>query len=321
MRHKLPFRIAAAGVILTIGLSACDGAHRGTQGASAAHPMSASPWLGKPPGAAPADLGAREAPSPFLGFAAPSAVSDLPAPPPGVPDLRMNPVRMPTEWRANLAWNGHERLAHAQQSRGEEVQRLFHEAGVTFPPHDLLFRIFKQEREFEVWAGDPGASMKLVATYGICAASGDLGPKRAEGDMQVPEGYYKVGYYHPMSAYYLSAQVNYPNASDKVRGGPNPGGDILIHGNCASIGCVSMTDERIEEIYLIGWGAFMSGRPTSIEIFPSHDIDSLLADASRASNHAFWREIKPGLEAFDRTHRIPTVRVEADGRYVVTPSE
>lgn len=229
-------------------------------------------------------------------------------------------VRMPTDWLADLSWNGNERLAHAKRERSAVVQQLFEKAGATFPPHDVLYRVFKKERQFEVWAAGRGEPMKLIATYGICAASGELGPKRREGDMQVPEGFYKVGYFHPMSSYYLSAQVDYPNRSDKIRGGASPGGDILIHGRCASIGCISMTDERIEEIYLVGWAAFMNGGPTAIHIFPSRDMDALLEDPKYDEHHAFWREIKPGLDAFDASHRLPSIRIESDGRYVVTPS-
>ncbi len=311
--------------VATLGLTGCDGGRGSNHGASGAHPVSASSFVEGPSSHGIDGLrgngeSTRTA-SPLLGFPAPPSSAALPSRPLAAHASAGSEVRMPTEWRADLAWNGNQRLAHAKQSKGEEVSRLFREAAVSFPPHDLLFRIFKQEREFEVWAGDKDASMKLIATYGICAASGDLGPKRAEGDLQVPEGYYKVGYYHPMSAYYLSAQVTYPNVSDKIRGGANLGGDILIHGNCASIGCVSMTDERIEEIYLMGWGAFMNGQPTSIEIFPSRDIDALLANQSFAQNHDFWREIEPGLAAFDRTHRLPTVKVEADGRYVITAND
>ncbi len=227
---------------------------------------------------------------------------------------------MPTDWLADLKWNGAQRVAHAKSAKGEVVKELFAKAGVTFPAKDVLFRIFKDVGEFEVWAGDGTSELKHIATWGVCAASGVLGPKRREGDLQVPEGYYKVGYYHPMSSYYLSAQVNYPNASDKIRGGKSPGSDILIHGRCASIGCVSMTDERIEEIYLIGWGAFMQGRTTHIHLFPSRDFDALLADEKYAEHHAFWREIRPGLDAFDASHRLPAVEITKDGRYEITPA-
>lgn len=228
-------------------------------------------------------------------------------------------VRMPTEWQADLAWNGKQRLAHAKEAKESVVKALFEKAGVSYPPHNVLYRVFKQESELEVWAGDKDKPLALIATYGVCAASGVLGPKRREGDRQVPEGYYQVGYFHPMSSYYLSAQVNYPNKSDKLRGGPSPGSDILIHGKCASIGCVSMTDERIEEIYLVGWGAFMKGRPTAIHIFPARDFDALYKNPEYAEHHAFWREIEPGKRSFDDKHTLPKVTIDSTGRYLIEP--
>lgn len=296
--------------LLLLAACSCDAGRSPGQGSTVARWTAAPPMTSSAPAASSAAATASAAPERVALMA--SASAEPPAPPP-------RDVRMPTEWLADLSWNGQQRLGHAKTNKGEVVQKLFDDAGVTFPPHDLLFRVFKKERELELWAGDDGQPLKLIATYGVCAASGALGPKRNEGDLQVPEGYYKVGYYHPMSAYYLSAQVNYPNASDKVRGGPSPGSDILIHGRCASIGCVSMTDERIEEIYLVGWGAFMKGRPTNIHMFPARDFKPLYADPAYAQHHAFWREIEPGLVAFDKSHRLPDVRIEKDGRYVITP--
>ena len=229
-------------------------------------------------------------------------------------------MRAPTPWLADLSWSGTQRVAHAKAARQETVIGLFEKAGASWPPKDVLYRIFKQEREFEVWAGDGESALKLIGTYGICAASGDLGPKRKEGDYQVPEGFYKVGYFYPTSSYYLAAQVDYPNRSDKIRGDKTaPGSDILIHGRCASIGCVSMTDERVEEIYLVGWAGFMAGKPTHIHIFPGRKLSALASDPKYAQHHAFWKEIEPGMTAFDESHRIPSVTIEADGRYVVTP--
>jgi murein L,D-transpeptidase YafK len=228
-------------------------------------------------------------------------------------------LRMPTEWSGDLARSGPERVAHAKAARKETVLELFEQAGVTFPAKDVLFRVFKAERQLELWAGDGEHELSRIASYGICAASGDLGPKRNEGDRQVPEGFYEVSYYHPTSAYYLAAVINYPNASDKVRGGRKPGSDILIHGHCASIGCIAMTDERIEEIYLVGWSAFMLGQKTHVHIFPSRDFDGLLNDPRHEANHAFWRELRPGFEAFESTRRIPRIKVAKDGRYELLP--
>ncbi|MFO0555596.1 MAG: L,D-transpeptidase family protein [Polyangiaceae bacterium] len=230
-------------------------------------------------------------------------------------------VRMPTDWEADLSWGGTARVKHAIETKQAVVEQLFAKAGVPFPAVDLLFRIFKLERQFEVWAGDGKSEMKLIGTWGICAASGQLGPKRNEGDYQVPEGFYKVGYYYPSSSYYLAAEVDYPNASDKVRGGPKPGGEIMIHGNCVSVGCVAMTDERIEEIYVIGWSTGQKGRPTYIHIFPSRDLESLLSNAEYADMHEFWRELRPGFDVFEQTHRLPTISTEKDGRYVIKPAK
>ena len=46
--------------------------------------------------------------------------------------------------------------------------------------------------------------------------SGTTGPKRAEGDYQVPEGFYYINEFNPNSKYHLSLGLNYPNASDKI---------------------------------------------------------------------------------------------------------
>lgn len=225
-------------------------------------------------------------------------------------------VRGPTEWMADLRWSGSTRVAHATKARRGVVDRLFASAGVTFPARDLLFRIYKDEAQLEVWAGDGEAPLRRVATYGICAASGELGPKRAEGDLQVPEGFYHLGWFHPESAYYLSALVDYPNASDRVRGGAKPGGQIMLHGRCASIGCVAMTDERIEELYLMAWSTWRDrGKKTHVHMFPSRDWDAILDDPAHAAHHAFWREIRVGHDVFERTRHLPTVTIGKDGAY------
>jgi hypothetical protein len=234
------------------------------------------------------------------------------------PHDRSTDVRGPTEWHADRSWSGPARVAHAKNTKQEPVKALFGAAGVAFPAKELMFRVYKKEAQVEVWAGSGKDRMARVATYGICAASGELGPKRAEGDMQVPEGFYTLSYFHPESQYYLAALVDYPNLSDKIRGNRTPGGQILMHGSCASIGCISMTDERMEELYLMAWSTWRdSGARTHVHIFPSRDIDGLLADASLHEHHAFWRELDAGKRAFESSGHIPEITIERDGRYVV----
>src|ERR1043166_445139 len=92
----------------------------------------------------------------------------------------------------------------------------------------MFIRVFKEDKQLEVWLkGNDAKEYKLFKTYSICASSGELGPKRMQGDGQVPEGFYNVAAFNPYSSYYLSLGVSYPNASDKIIGKSNLGGDIM----------------------------------------------------------------------------------------------
>jgi hypothetical protein len=160
---------------------------------------------------------------------------------------------MPTSWNGDDSEPLAERGKLAVQRRRPVVEQLFDDADVKFPPAELLLRAFKAEKELEVWASSArGGEMTRVATYGICRISGELGPKRREGDLQVPEGFYRIDYFWPDPSFWLSAKVSYPNPLDKQLGGGAPGGDIMIHGDCASIGCISLSDERMEELWVMG---------------------------------------------------------------------
>jgi murein L,D-transpeptidase YafK len=227
-------------------------------------------------------------------------------------------LRAISAWHADPDAPPRRRVAEAERVARPIVLGLFADAGVSFPPSDVLFRVFKQEKELEVWAnGKRDEPMKRIATYEVCAMSGGPGPKRAEGDLQVPEGFYRIKYFWPDSSFYLSANVGYPNVSDRILGGPKPGSEIMIHGGCASIGCVAMSDERIQELWVMGTGALHAGRPVHVHMFPARDFAPLLEDASHAPHHAFWRNLREGLDAFESGRRIPAVTVDTRGRYVV----
>ena len=212
-----------------------------------------------------------------------------------------------------------ERDANAKATRTSTVQALFADAGVVFPPAELLFRTFKREKELEVWAAsEKGGAMTLVATYEVCRMSGDLGPKRGQGDMQVPEGFYTIQYYWYVSNYHLEMKVGYPNASDKVLGAKDPGGDIMIHGSCVSIGCIAMGDERVEELWVMAKAVHSDvpgGRRVSVHIFPSRDMKALLGDKRYERHWPFWTNIKDGLDRFEQTRRLSAVSVDWRGRY------
>ena len=115
----------------------------------------------------------------------------------------------------------------------------------------LRLQVFKNERRLEVHA--PGWKMPRV--YPMTGFSGTLGPKLKEGDGQIPEGVYGIEYLNPNSSFYLSMKVSYPNDADrrraKVDGRTNLGGDIMIHGTNATIGCVPIGDDAIEDVFYL----------------------------------------------------------------------
>jgi murein L,D-transpeptidase YafK len=132
---------------------------------------------------------------------------------------------------------------------------FFKTAGISYPPGQLAFLGFKSEKRIDVYAGNPGGSLKWIRNYPILAASGGLGPKYREGDLQVPEGLYGINFLNPNSLYHLSMRISYPNQVDRIQakreGRTNLGGDIMIHGRQVSIGCLAMGDEAAEDLFVL----------------------------------------------------------------------
>jgi murein L,D-transpeptidase YafK len=159
------------------------------------------------------------------------------------------------------------------EAYGEQVrQRLepaFAVAQVNYPPSEFTLIGLKGEKSLELWAPDKQGRQRLIKTYPILAASGRPGPKLREGDLQVPEGIYAIESLNPNSRFHLSLRVNYPNAEDRRRAREDArtqlGGDIMIHGSDASIGCLAMGDPASEELFVL---AALTG-PSKIRVILS----------------------------------------------------
>ena len=180
----------------------------------------------------------------------------------------------------------------------------------------ILIRTFKKEAELEIWKMTSDGAYALLKTYPMCRWSGQLGPKKREGDRQVPEGFYTItpGQMNPNSNYYLSFNVGYPNAYDKAHG--YTGGMIMVHGDCSSAGCYSMTDKQIAEIYAVTREAFAGGQQAiQMQSMPFRMTPQNLAKHRLDPNMPFWKEIKNGADAFEVTKRQPRVAV-CGRRYV-----
>lgn len=185
----------------------------------------------------------------------------------------------------------------------------------------VLIRTYKKEAELEIWKRRKSdGKYALLKTYPMCRWSGQLGPKVREGDRQVPEGFYAIapGQMNPNSNYYLSFNVGYPNAYDKALG--RTGGMIMVHGDCSSAGCFSMTDNQIAEIYAIAREGFGGGqREIQLQSYPFRMTTENLAKHRLDPNMAFWKQLKQGSDHFEVTKLEPKVNV-CGRRYVFDAS-
>lgn len=216
------------------------------------------------------------------------------------------------------------RVREALKTKGKMVDEMLTEKGVSTTNFEVFFRAFKQEQKFEVWAKNKSDNVfKHIKTYDFCASSGVLGPKRRSGDRQMPEGFYTINAFNPVSNYYLSFRVSYPNASDIKFADPlNPGDNIFVHGSCISIGCIPVGDENIKEIYLFAARAKGGEQEIAVHIFPNKMTDenynSLKSTfASNTSLLEFWSWLKPGFDAFEKSNTVPKVTVDDNGKYIV----
>lgn len=217
-----------------------------------------------------------------------------------------------------------QKLAGVRTRRTADARALVRSAGLSYPPRQLLLRAFKGDGQMELWARGDTDVYRLLKTYPICARSGTLGPKRREGDLQVPEGVYRVVHFNPASSFHLSMGINYPNASDRALSDPKePGSNIYIHGGCATIGCVPIGNEAIEEVYLIGADVRAAGGAIDAHLFPCRIGEtacraemSLLAEEKPELKN-FWSDLDRIQTAFDRDHKLPAVKVDERGRYLL----
>jgi murein L,D-transpeptidase YafK len=196
---------------------------------------------------------------------------------------------------------------------GAEMRGWCEEKGVAYPPDKVLFRVFKIEREIEIWAMSEGmVSMKLVATVPVCSMDFLPGPKLEQGDGKTPEGFYHISSksFGSGSKFYwmwmclseasiedageagncscLKICLEYPNDVDKARskvglGIRDPGDGICIHGNCVTAGCVSFENRDLLPVY--GFAALhhrKRNEDLQFHIFPfrfkGKDLDAVAID-------------------------------------------
>ena len=204
----------------------------------------------------------------------------------------------------------------------EDLKFILKESGHMLDQLHILLVAYKAEEILELWGRDHSEeSFSKIKNYKFCKSSGTLGPKRKEGDLQIPEGVYHINRFNPNSQYFLSLGINYPNESDRIRGDKEqPGSDIFIHGDCVTVGCIPITDKWIRELYFIADRAKENGQlDIPVLIFPFIMSGRKMKRYKKDfQTHArFWDEMKPFHDYFLDHKRAPKFTTDPTGRYVI----
>lgn len=218
------------------------------------------------------------------------------------------------------------RIANVFNSKEETIKKEFEAKGLEWPAKFVYIRSFKYDSQLEVWVkNDMKEKYKLFKLYKVCMQSGSMGPKRLQGDYQVPEGFYYINEFNPRSAYHLSLGLNYPNASDRILSDSiRPGGAIYIHGSCVSVGCIPVTDDEIEELYIISSYAKANGEDfIPVHVFPFRYTSKKSIEYFKTvskdnpSLQKFAMELKSAFDKFEETRQVPLIMIDRKGDYVI----
>ncbi len=216
------------------------------------------------------------------------------------------------------------RPSEALKHKEDTLRKQFESKGLTWPAKFIYIRSFKFDGQMELWVKNIRKEpYKLFKTYRVCALAGTLGPKRMAGDYQVPEGFYYINEFNANSNYYLSLGLNYPNVSDKILSDSlRPGGDIYIHGSCVTVGCIPITDQQIEEIYILAAYARDAGQEfIPVHIYPirysNKTSQQYLSALTRNDGQLklFAEKLQSVYDHFELTHQLPVIMTNNEGEY------
>lgn len=218
------------------------------------------------------------------------------------------------------------RPSEALQRKEDTLQKQFEAKKLKWPARYIYIRSFKYDSQLEVWVkNEIKEPFQLFKSYRVCALAGTLGPKRMEGDYQVPEGFYYINEFNPKSNYYLSLGLNYPNASDKILSDSlRPGSAIFIHGSCVTVGCIPIRDEQIDELYVLAAHAKDQGQDfIPVHIFPIKFnveksvkyLENLTKDDPTLKK--FADRMEDAFDYFDKYKQLPVVMIGEKGDYLI----
>jgi murein L,D-transpeptidase YafK len=217
------------------------------------------------------------------------------------------------------------RVRQAYSEKNKIIDKTLTENSISRDSLRIYMRAFKTEKKLELWAKNIcDTAYVKIKDFNICELSGNIGPKRRSRDLQVPEGFYYISDLNPYSKYFLSMEINYPNASDRVRGVKGRlGNEIFIHGDCLSSGCLAMTDANIKELFIYCAEAYCRGQEKiEVTIFPAKLDDEkysqLITKYSKDKDKiSLWGDLKKGYDLFEQSKVPPAVDFLPDGTHSV----
>jgi murein L,D-transpeptidase YafK len=217
----------------------------------------------------------------------------------------------------------HERVRTAIKEKQGLIEKELKDHLISIDNLKLLIIAYKDNDLVDIYAKTVKlGTYKKIRSYDVCSRSGQLGPKRQQGDGQVPEGFYHIDRFNPSSSFYLSLGLNYPNLADKRKSKARDlGEDIFIHGSCVTIGCLPMTDNFIKEIYLLAVYARNNGQhkiPVYIFPFRMTDQNMITYKAKYKENKeliSFWDNLKIGYDKFIKDSKELNINVTENGDY------
>lgn len=179
-----------------------------------------------------------------------------------------------------------------------------HKKNIIWPPEKIYLLAFKKERMLEVWGANNTGPYRRLTAYPFTGFIGELGPKRQEGDMQIPEGIYDLTGLNPNSQFHLSVKIGYPNQED-IENAIVPtnqmGGDIFIHGQFATIGCIPIGDAGIEELFCLVAHADPSKRKIMIAPVDFRNFSGFAIEEEQEWVKHLYRKIEQQLKQFRNT--------------------
>jgi murein L,D-transpeptidase YafK len=219
----------------------------------------------------------------------------------------------------------YQRVRQAYKDKEADLLVHLHLNRINVRELQIQLRAYKKEKQIELWGkNDSDPKFTLIKTYKVCATSGKIGPKRKQGDLQIPEGFYHINGFNPYSNFYLSLGLNYPNKSDRILGEKaSLGGDIFIHGACVTIGCLPINNDQIKELYLFCVEAKNNGQTRiPVTIFPSRLSDSEFLRLSERFNSdddkiGLWTDLKNEYDMFKETKKLSSMVFLDSGRHEI----